>query len=281
MRQLFYALYLPAVLFSAAGLGMQAQAWEPQPGDSAVASGDDPDQAQITVTGNREERPRYFGSGSRIARDEVPRPFSSIATQTGVNGLVPGSGMDPFAGATRTIRDLTCRSDDSRISPSVACRLVPIQQLIASGSYDQARALLDRLISSEDASDEERYIAARIWYQVGELSRDDGDRENALLAMLATASMPQNERIAALRTLVSMALRRGENEPVVPLLEQIVSIAPYDAQSRANLATLYAQNGRVEEAADLIGHAIALMRANGANVPNDWLRFAASHGARN
>lgn len=66
----------------------------PRPSDEAVP---------IVVIG---DRPELVVVGSNIPRHLAEDPGATggqIATNTGVAGLVPQSGMDPFAGGTRRI----------------------------------------------------------------------------------------------------------------------------------------------------------------------------------
>jgi hypothetical protein len=233
--------------------------------------------SDITVTGERSEpqRPRAT-TGSRIARSERPAPFATIATETGVAGLVPGSQADPFAGFTRTVTEVSCRSDDERVSADAACRLAAIQRLIAAQSFDEARSAIDRLAASEAATDLERYLAAGFLYRIGLATGEAADREDALRMLVASEAAPAAERSAAYRTLVSIALRRGDKAAARELLERIVATAPEDSRSRANLASLYAETGRAQEAAALVREAIAIARRRGEPVPAEWLSFASS-----
>ncbi len=246
------------------GLSPAAGQADPQTGEEA-----------ITVTGAREAPTRTDATGSRIARNDEGIGFLNVATRTGVAGLVPGSGMDPFAGGTRFLREVFCRADDPRLSPDAACRLHAVQQLLAAGAHDEARAAIDRFLASEAAADEERYIAAGLWYRLGELTGDPLDREDALLAMLRTAAMPGQERAAALRTLAALALRRDQRLEAAGYFEQVLPLAPDDARSRVNLASLYAGSGRAGDAMELVEEAIAIVRARGEPVPDEWLAFAA------
>ncbi|MBX3561551.1 MAG: tetratricopeptide repeat protein [Sphingomonas sp.] len=262
-----------ATIVFAAALALGGLA--PAAGQADVPPVEEPGEDAITVTGARDEPVRTDATGSRILRNDEGIGFLNVATRTGVAGLVPGSGMDPFAGGTRVIREISCRADDPRMSPDAACRLHAVQQLLAAGAHDEARSALDRFLASEDVADEERYIAAGLWYRLGELTGDPLDREDALLAMLRTAAMPGEERVAALRTLAALALRRDRRLDAAGYFEQVLPLARDDARSRANLAGIYAELGRAEEAAGLVAEAIAIVRARGEPVPDEWLAFAA------
>jgi hypothetical protein len=262
-----------SALFAAAAARAQSDA-------PATAEAEDQGAPAITVTGTAPERALTTSTGSRIGRRDDPAPFRTVATGTGVAGLTPGSGMDPFAGGTRTITERACRSDDPRIPAAAACRLLPIQQLLASGAFEEARSALDRFASAETATDDERYVAATLQYRIAVATGEPLDREDALRAMLATAAMPAAERPAALRSLISMAIARGDDAGTEALLEQLLLLAPDDARNLANLASLRARAGRQAEAARLIGRAIEIARRRGEPVPAEWLGFASSEPPR-
>ncbi|HZF95282.1 MAG TPA: hypothetical protein VEZ20_10485 [Allosphingosinicella sp.] len=251
----------------------RAQGAEPPP-EAPVAA--DPD---IEVTGARPDRPDVPpATGSRIAREPL-LTFGTIAS-TGVAGLTPGSGMDPFAGGTRMVSETLCRSDNARLSSGAACRLFPIQQRMTAGDLEGARNALDRFESDATASDEEKYVAAALRYQIAAAAGVPLDREDALRAMLATAAMPAAARAPALRTLVSLALRRGDRAAAAGSLAELLALVPEDTRSLVNLAALRAEAGERAEAAALIGRAIEILRARGEPVPAEWLSFAAAAPAR-
>jgi hypothetical protein len=184
--------------------------------------------------------------------------------------------MDPGAGGTRFVSEIRCRSDDPRLSEAAACRLAPIQRLIGAGQWEAARAALHRFADDPGISDGERYIAARLQYTIAAADAQDEDRAEALRAMLATAAMPAAERLQALRTLVSLALRGGDSEGAAALIEELLLLAPEDTRSLVNLASLRAGAGRGEEAAALVRRAIGIAERRGEAVPAEWLSFAAA-----
>lgn len=247
-----------------------------QAGAQATETGAPDPQQDIIVTGTADD-PTVIPTGSRINRDDSGTIFQGIATRTGVQGLTPGSGMDPFAGMTSYTSETACRSSDPSLSADAACQLFDIQQKLVDGEAEAARTALHRFMDSGDVSDQERYVAAGLWYQLGQMTGEDMDREDALLAMLGSDAMPVENRQAALRTLVSISLRRDDSASAISLLERLLPLAPSDARSRANLAALYSQIGRNEEAVRLTREAITLARSRGEPVPADWLAFAA-HG---
>jgi hypothetical protein len=279
---------LPATAYAAASNVQTAQASGVQPAgtQAATAAAGRTEQAgspnadaqgsEITVTGQRPvaEPPSAPPVGSRIAREPLMR-FGTISSGN-VAGFVPGSGMDPFAGATKNVSTRHCRSDNRRLSEQAACRLVPIVRAFNSGSHDEARNAIERLYASEAATDEERYIAAGFLYRIAVAAGDDLDRDEALRMMIATNVMPEAERLLAYRALVSWALRRNDREAAAGLLEQLVPLAPQDTRSRVNLAALYAERGRVAEASALVRTAIGIAQARGEPVPTEWVNFLAS-----
>jgi hypothetical protein len=232
------------------------------------------EESPVTVTGTRAETREPAPTGSRIARQEPLVPFPTVATTTGVAGLTPGSGMDPFAGGTRTLRSVECRGENRRLSQATLCRLADIHRLIGTGAFDEARAALDRLASGQGATDEERYIAAGLQYRIAAAAGEAGDREDALRAMLATAAMPTADRLPARRTLVALALRRGDSVAAESLIRELLAEAPEDTRALVNLAGLINAAGRTGEAEALVREAIAIARRRGEDVPADWVAFA-------
>lgn len=263
MRPYLFGLVAPLLL---AGAAAGAQ----QPATAAS-------ETDIRVIGAREApADTVVPTGSRIPGRSSAGPFPGIASATGVAGFTPGSGMDPSSQFTRTITEIHCRSDDSRLSEAAACRLVPIQRMLAAGDHEGARAALDRFAFADGTTDGERYVAARLSYSIAVATGEPSDREDALRAMLATAAMPEAERPAALRSLISLALSRGDEAGSSALIEQLLLVVPEDTRSMVNLASLRSRAGRQAEAATLVEQAIALTRRRGEPVPSAWLAFASS-----
>ncbi|HEX8216491.1 MAG TPA: hypothetical protein VF577_03410 [Allosphingosinicella sp.] len=263
MRSYRFGLAVPLLMAGAAAGAQQPATAAPESDIRVVGAREEPTAAVVTT-------------GSRIPARSGSGPFPGIASATGVAGLTPGSGMDPSSQFTRTIVEAHCRSDDARLSEAAACRLVPIQRMLASGDHEGARAALDRFAFAEGTSDDERYIAARLSYTIAVATGEASDREDALRAMLATAAMPTAERPAALRTLISLALARGDEAGAAALIEQLLLVVPEDTRSLINLASLRSRAGRQAEAATLVEQAIALTRGRGEPIPREWLAFASS-----
>lgn len=242
----------------------------------SISPGVSEEEQEITVIGTDDEPARTVPTGSRIATTDTGIGFQAVSTRTGVAGMTPGSGMDPFAGGARWTKQVECRSSDSRLSTEAACRIHPILQLLETGSHNEARSAIDRFLTREGTSDEERYMAATLWYRLGIAAQDEIDREEALKAMLDTTTMPLPERQSALRVLALNAVARQDMPEAVRLFEQLVPIAPLDARSRANLASLYWNDDRAEDAERMIQDAISIMRGQGESAPPEWEQFLSS-----
>lgn len=239
-----------------------------------VAAPPPPDE--IVVTGNRNPKPVRAPLGSRIGRavEADPRGFlSQIASDTGPAGLTPGSGMDPFAGATRKRLVKSCRSDDPRLTPMALCGLVAIRRLVIAGDRVAAAAAVRRFDERPNVTAVDRLAAWRLDYQSAEQAGDAPARRNALEAMLRTGAMPVQDQLAARRTLVAGALRRGDDRAAIAELEQVARLAPSDVRSRANLAALYARGGMHDRARVYMAEAVALAAAEGQEVPEAWQSY--------
>lgn len=212
-------------------------------------------------------------TGSRVPRAEAPVGYSSVSTGTGVGGLTPGSGMDPFAGPMRNVTETSCISDDPSLSADSACRLAPIQRLVAGRAWGEARR--DRSASCRRHGDRPGALS-RSAFSLPDRRRDRHHalREQALDRMLETAAMPQAERPPALRTLVAFSLQRGDRVEAARRLEQLVALDGEDSRSRGNLAALYSEAGRPADALALLREAIAIAGRRGEPVPPEWLSFA-------
>lgn len=233
----------------------------------------DPAEPPIVVTATPEP-PESIPLGSRIARPLQENGDRQIASDTGVAGLIPGSGMDPFAGQTRRVRVTECRAGAADLSPETVCRFGALDRALGAGDYGAARALLEGIGRRPDLTDDETYLVHWFGYAIAMADGGDArDRQAALEGMLATSAMPQAYRLPALRSLVAIALRLDDRQQAVLLLERVVARAPGDAQSRANLAAFYSQQGRNQEAVSLLREAISLRLAERGEVPHAWTAF--------
>lgn len=239
----------------------------------SAAASPPPPPADIIVTGTRVRVPDKSPLGSRIGRanETDPRGFvPQIRSDTGVAGLGPTSGMDPFAGGTRKITTRSCKSSEARLSLAALCDLAAIQKKMAQGDRAGATGAIYRLVERPDVTAVDRFFAHRFQYQIAETAGDAQGRRDAIGAMLETGAMAPPDALAARRTLVAMALARGDDHAAIAELEQVTRIAPDDARSHANLAALYARAGLHEDARRHMSDAVKLSAAAGQAVPQAW-----------
>lgn len=244
----------------------------PQAVPRAAAAAED-----IVVTGTRKAE-RRAPLGSRITRPKEvdPRGFvPQIASETGVAGLTPGSGMDPFTGGTRKISIKSCRASDERVSQGALCGLAAIQRRIAAGDHAGAIAAVDRFLQRRDLSRLDRFYAHRFAYGSALAVSDAAARARALEAMVATGLLQGADMLAARRTLVAMALSRGDEHGAVAELERVVALDAADARSRANFAALYVRQGLHNRARPHMAEAVKLATRAGEPVPEAWRAYLA------
>lgn len=238
-----------------------------------------PPQDEIVVTGTRQNKDAEQAPlGSRITRAKEPDPrgfVSQIASDTGPAGMVPGSGMDPFAGGTRNVTVKTCKASDTRLSLAARCDLAAIQRKMKAGDQAGALAAIHRLSERADVTALDRFFARRFQYQIAEGANDQAGRREAIEAMLETGVMARADQRAARRTLVAMALRRGDDKAAIAELERLVLAVPDDSASQANLAALYARYGRHDDARAHMALAVAAVRARAGDVPQGWTDYLA------
>lgn len=246
----------------------------------AEAAAPPPPTDEIVVTGTRAagEETQRAPLGSRIGRrKEVdPRGFvSQIASDTGVAGLSPTSGLDPFTGGARKITVKSCKADDARLSLAALCDLAAIQRKIEEGDDAGALVAIHRLGERGDVTPLDRFFAHRFHYQIAQAARDDTGRRDAIEAMLETGAMARPDELAARRTLAAMALARGDDDAAIVELERVTAIAPADVRSHANLGALYARNGMPGKARERMADAVKLTAAAGQPVPDAWRDYLA------
>lgn len=235
-----------------------------------------PPPADIIVTGTRARVPDKAPLGSRIARpaEADPRGFvSQIASDTGVAGLDPGSGMDPFAGGTRRITVKSCRSSDKALSPAAMCALAAISRRLEGGDLAGARAAVGRFVERADIGPADRYAAWQFAYRAAAEAADERGRADALTAMLASEAMPTKDALAARRMLATLALRRGDEVAALAQYGEVARLVRGDTRSRANLAALHARSGRHGEARVWMAEAVRLAVEAGQAVPREWHEY--------
>ena len=247
------------------------------------------DAEGIVVTGVRPKRPKNAEEpysetkrvplGSRIPRIPERRMFYSIASDTGLAGLIGGgkdNNFDALGGSmakTRVRVVKECKADREEVSEKTACALIRVAGHIESSEFDAAKAELAKLDGIRMLPSFDRYYAANYHYRLAAALKDDAGREVALKTMLASGRMPEADRPGALRTLVAMALARGDDQSAIAELERLIASVPDDARSQANLAALYARHGRLPQARSHMALAVASTKARGDAVPQGWIDF--------
>lgn len=228
-------------------------------------------QAEIVVTGERADseidpanlQPKVF-VGSRIPRRSMQNN-PNIASATSLGGLTPTSGMDPFAGDT-TLRWKSCQIEGYSLGDH-ACALGKAQKAIDAGEWESAQALAAGLASRQDLSIDGQYLAQRMLYSVAVATSDAAGQRTSLEGMVATGVMPAAEELAALRTLASKAMRRGDPQDAILKYKEIAILDGNDHRSRINLGALLQQVGTVDEGRVHLRDAIEIMKRNGEVVP--------------
>ena len=244
---------------------------------------------QVTVTGQRPhpdeekaEEPysttRRIPLGSRIPRKPGRRVFHTVASNTGLAGLIAAkeNDFDATGGAVLNSRNRlikVCKADREEVSEETACALVEARRSMEAGDFESASSALAPLLASGGLSSFDRYYTGYYAYLLAQKMGDEAGRETALTMMLASGRMPESDRPAALKTLVAMAFKRGDDAAAIARLEKLVEAVPEDAQSQANLATLYANRGDHEKARTHMATAVALLERSGATPPNGWRQY--------
>ncbi len=260
-------MILPLLLLQAAPAG-------PPPTVLPVPS---EEAAPIVVTG---DRPEQVVVGSRIPRrlgDDPGATGGQIATRTGVAGLVPGSGMDPFAGGTRRIIKRSCRADVEGLSKFALCGLARAQEALVKNDASGATAELTTLLADPALTAADRFFVHRLAWRMADDAGDRRGRTTALAGMVATELMRPEDEQLALKSLAAAALADGDRPAAIARLEALVALAPDEALAHGNLATLYSQAGRTKEARAQMADAVRLLTAAERPVPPGWAEYAAAH----
>lgn len=216
--------------------------------------------------------------GSRIPRRSERRPFNTIATDSGVAGLIaaPGLNFDAAGGAFQNVRNrrvTQCVARNAQVSEATACALFRVRRHIEAGELNQAAALLDPLLARRTLSAIDRFYVASYSYQLGEAANDNARRESALTAMIESGRMAPADRNAAMRVLARLSAQRGDDGTAIARLERLIAEMPDDPRNHADLAWLYARTGRDREALPRMARAVELARQSGRAVPQAWLDF--------
>lgn len=267
-------------------LGLSALLASLQPAPSPVEA--DPDAIVVTGEKHRERAEEPYSTtprvmtGTRIAKKPGRRMFYSVATDTGLAGLIGGaggagdSGFDGTGGRGLVIRNkrvTECRADREEVSEATACALFDADRAMLKQDYAAARAALAPILATRNLNSFDRYYAGHYAYRLAELTNDASGREAALATMLESGRMPEADRPAAEKALVALAVKRGDPAEAVARLEALVKATPDDAFTHANLAALYAEGGRHDQARQRMTTAVSLVRARGQTPPPAWTDY--------
>ncbi len=252
---------------------------EPQPETVSTPTLEAPDpetaanQSPIIVERDRDDEPDRVILGSRIPRSSI-YTNGNIATSTGIAGLTPGAGLEPFHGSNRTRKRITtsCVSDDEAISERAACLLLEAQSALAENDLIAAGDIYRFLVGNAEFSPSERLAGGTGLYALAKLTDDSLLREEALIRMIDGDVLPADRQATARRSLAQMALDRGENVLAIERLEQHLALSPDDANSYANLAILRRSEG-LEDAEAAMASAISISEEAGEPVPAGWADF--------
>lgn len=223
----------------------------------------------IIVQGETERREVIVGS--RVPKRQLIQD-GPIATSTGVAGLVPGSGMDPFAGGTRTLRTKSCVSSVAAIRKPAACLILSTDEALADGDPQAALGLLRAMINDDTFNGQERLAAAQRLFAIGEQLQDAGLREQSLVRMLETGLLAEPEAISAHRSLVAIAIAGSKPDVAIARLISMLRITPGRAQDWVNLAVLQKAAGEPASRVSM-QRAIDLQQAAGRAVAPGWRSF--------
>ena len=242
---------------------------------------DSDEPAPVVITGER--NPATVILGSRIARRLGEDPGANgaqIASNTGMAGLVPTSGMDPFAGGTRRITKRSCRADVPGLSTFATCALARANEAAAKGDGAAASAEVERLLADEGLTPTDRFFAWRVAWQLAHAAQDGEGRNRALSGLYDTALMRPADAVPALKSLAAAAMATGDRATARARFTQLLALAPDEAVARGNLAVLTRQDGEVDEARAMMARAVADMDAAGRGVPDGWRALAAGRPVR-
>ncbi len=233
-------------------------------------------QSEIIVRGKKVARGPVLGSRLPRVIEPDPRGFvPQVASDTGIGGLTPQSGMDPFAGGTRKVNVKTCKSSDSRMTEVALCDLALAQKAIGEGDFGSARGAVDRVLTNPSSADADKFFAHRFAFEIATLESDSKDQSDALAGMLASGLLAPEDQILARKTIASLAIARGDDVAAISELERLLAEAPNDATAQANLGVLYARGDRHDQALPRIETAVRLTAAAGQPVPKSWSDYLA------
>jgi hypothetical protein len=234
------------------------------------------------VGGRRVEQPYTEGEhvmlGSRVPRRRDARGFRTVATDSGLAGLMQGhlQGFDGTGGSAPRMANrpvIECVAGHPQVLERNACILFRVRQAIGRQDHGGAAAAIAPLLRSRTLSGIERYYVASINLELAEAMDDDERREAAVALMVESGRMPAADRPNAMRILARLAARRGDNEAALARLERLVAELPDEPRNHADLAWLLSRSGRDVEAVPRMMHALELARRTGGTVPQAWTDF--------
>lgn len=248
-------------------------------------------EEEIVVTGEREERSPLGGVedpypevervplGSRIARRIARRPIRSIASESGVAGMLQGgdSHWDGTGGSSLNMRMrlvTECVPEHELVSEEIACILYRVKKSLEVSDFDAAAERLAPLMERRHVTSWERYYIGYYAFRFAEAAGDAQMREAALQKMLASGRMEEAQQRDALRALAGMALSSGRESVAIERFERLAE-AGADPRSLANLAILHARAGRIDQARLRMSQAVTRARQAGETPAEEWTAFLA------
>ncbi|MBT8427695.1 MAG: hypothetical protein KJO02_06675 [Erythrobacter sp.] len=241
--------------------------------DTGEADEEETPPPPIIVTADPDEKPRRVALGSRVPRT-AHFANGGIASNVGTPGLTPQSGMTPHTHKFIMRKRKGCESDDPLLSKMVVCILASGDDLAGEGDLAGAIDHYRHVAYTESYSARERHVGSEKLFVAAQDADDAGLREEGLLALLSTGELSPARAREARRSLVALALAKGDDRSAMRRLEEVVANDPEDARSLANLAAIQQRNG-MPEARETIRRAIAVQEAKGYSVPKSWRQLAA------
>lgn len=186
---------------------------------SQPAASPPPVEQDMVVTGFRPERhplgraevpyseTARVPAGSRIARRVPDRPFRSIASESGVAGMLQGSGMDGTGGSSHNVarrRVTECVVGDRQVREDVACILFNVHRNTGLGELRAAREALEPLLRRDRLNAAEHFYIGHHAYALAEAEQDETLRLRAIRLLLASGRLSELDRARAERTLATL-----------------------------------------------------------------------------
>lgn len=239
----------------------------------AVESGQtaEAENAPIVVTADKREQRTAF-VGSRIPR-RATFVDGPIATSTGTRGLTPQSGMDQAGRYTRTKRSRDCVSDNLVLSKAASCIMADAQEAFVAGDMPAANDRYAIIAGGTQFAPAEQLEAARWQYRIAQETGNDEAREGALLAMVETGAMGEEQELSARRNLIGMAAISQRDPVTIERLQDLDSTGDARATDLVQLAIIM-RRMELSGAEDVMFRAIAMQEESGKRVPQGWQDFA-------